>query len=88
MKITRVTPPANDGTIWSGEAVSSRQHYLWMADREGRGCQAQSGKLKDRSHVSRNGVTYSRFYKFLRRPPSELAAGVRHVLLGKNRGTA
>jgi len=27
MKITKVTPAINGGTIWSGGAVSDRQHY-------------------------------------------------------------
>jgi hypothetical protein len=73
VKITMVTPPTGEGTIWSGEAVSSRQHYLWMADSDGAGCKAQSGKLSDQGHFSRNGVRYSRFYKSLRRTPSDLA---------------
>jgi hypothetical protein len=63
MKITKVAPPINGGAIWSGEAVSDRQHYFWMADQGGKGCQAQSGRLKERGHVSRNGVRYSRFKK-------------------------
>ena len=74
--ITKVTPPINGGTIWSGEAVSDRQHYFWMADQGGKGCQAQSGRLKERGHVSRNGVRYSRFYKSLRRAPAALALPV------------
>jgi hypothetical protein len=73
MKITRVTPPTNGGTLWSGEAVSDRQHYLWMADSDGAGCQAQPGKLNDQGHFSRNGASYSRFYKSLQRSPSDLA---------------
>jgi hypothetical protein len=73
MKITRVTPPTNGGTLWSGEAVSGRQHYLWMADSDGAGCKAQSGKLNDPGHFSSNGVRYSRCYKFLRRAPADLA---------------
>ena len=76
MKLTKVTPPINGGAIWSGEAVSDRQHYFWMADQGGKGCQAQSGRLKERGHVSRNGVRYSRFYKSLRRAPAALALPV------------
>jgi hypothetical protein len=38
MKITKVTPAINGGTMWSGEAVSDRQHYFWMADPDGKRC--------------------------------------------------
>jgi hypothetical protein len=48
MKIAKVAPPINGGAIWSGEAVSECQHYFWMADQGGKGCQAQSGRLKER----------------------------------------
>jgi hypothetical protein len=75
MKITKVAPPINGGAIWSGEAVSDRQHYFWMADQGGKGCQAQSGRLEERGHV-RNGVRYSGFYKSLRRAPAALALPV------------
>jgi uncharacterized Ntn-hydrolase superfamily protein len=44
MRITRVI---NGGAIWSGEAFSGRQHYSWLADQDGKGCQAQSGRLKE-----------------------------------------
>jgi hypothetical protein len=81
MKITKVTPPVNGGTIWSGEAVSARKHYLWMADGDGGNCQTQSGNLNDPGQISRNGVKYSRFYKSLYRPPTALIAEVRRALL-------
>jgi hypothetical protein len=80
MKITKVVPPTKGGTLWSGGAISDRQHYLWMAERDGGRCDAYSGKLKDPGHVSRNGVEYSRFYKSLRRPPSALVSAVTQAL--------
>ena len=80
MKITKITPPEVDGAFWSGEAISARQHYRWMIGADGRDLSAQSGKLTEGGHVSRNGVLYSRFYKCLRRPPVALAVEVRRAL--------
>ncbi len=81
MKITKISPPSTEGTIWSGEAVSECQHYVWMANRDGTACQAFSGKLKDPGSVSRNGVRYSRFYRSLQRPPSALVSEVRRAVI-------
>jgi hypothetical protein len=72
-EITKVTPPINGGTIWSGEAVSDRQHYFWMADQDGKGCQAQSGRLKERGtfRAMASGIPdfTSRFVERLPRSP-------------------
>jgi hypothetical protein len=35
MKITKVTPAINGGTIWSGGAVSDRQITIWSGEAVG-----------------------------------------------------
>jgi len=80
MKITKVIAPVDAGSFWSGEAVSARQHYRWLIGVDGSDLSAQSDKLTEGGHVSRNGVQYSRLYKFLRRQPAALAVEVRRAL--------
>jgi hypothetical protein len=68
---TTAEPPTKGGTLWTGEAYSSRRHYLWFAE-PGLMCAVMSGKLNDGPTVFRSGKVYSRYYAQLRRAPPDL----------------